>query len=75
MKFEGSSVVDFLGPWAAHQCLGVSSCWRSLREGRRESEMEVSALVWMMQMIHTCSHGPGLSLVLQILFEKAAFTS
>jgi hypothetical protein len=39
------------------QFLGISDYWKSLSEVRRELEMELLAMEWMMRMIYTCSHG------------------
>ncbi|KAA3472019.1 ubiquitin-conjugating enzyme E2 variant 1D [Gossypium australe] len=40
-------------------CLGTSDCWRSLSVEKKVSEMVLSAMEWMMEMIFTCAHGPA----------------
>lgn len=43
--------------YLAIQFLGTLGCWRNSNVVKRELEMEVSAMGWMMVMIFTCARG------------------
>lgn len=52
------------------QFLGISDCWKSLREVKKELGMELLVMEWMMRMIYLCSPGLELLLVLQTQVPK-----